>query len=237
MTTTSPDSMCGKQKPFMVIMDEVGFDIDSRFKFGNMLHDRYPDVRIIETRTPVDDEINRYVGVFYGSSYQSKCIDGVNVQWFHDLKKCKGLRFERTLNGIDNTIKIADEDIPTVIGNDEYLYNMFGEGWRLNSDWLENWDKMQPKNTDDNIKPVDSETKIEVITSINNAVIDLCEAADMKLYDPNTHTEIVEFFKDCKDTNDVEKMKKKLMTLINPIRNNKNNTEGYVNLIKDVFEL
>lgn len=237
MTTTSPDSMCGKHKPFMVIMDEVGCNMDTRFEFYNRLRGCHPDVRVIETRTRVDDEINRYVGVLYGGANQSKCIYNANVQWFHDLKKCKGLRFERTLNRIDNTIKIADEDIPTVIGNDDYLYNMIGEGWRLNSDWLENWDKMQLKNTGDDVKPVDPETKIELITSINNAVMGLCEAADMKLYGPNTHTEIVEFFKDCKDTNDVKKMKKKLMTLINPIRNNKDNTEGYVNLIKDVFEL
>lgn len=238
MTTSSPDCMCGKQKPYMVIMDEVGFDMDSRFEFDNMLHGSYPDVRVIETRTNTNDEINRYVGNLRGGVNQTKSIYSVNVQWFHDLKKCKGLRFERTLNGIDNTIKIADEDIPTVIGNDDYLYNMIKEGWTLNSDWLEDWDKMQPKDDEkDDVKPVEPMSKTELIAFINKSVMELCEAADIKLYGLNTYTEIVEFFKNCKDTDDVEKMKKKLMVLINPIRNKKDNTEGYVNLIKDVFEL
>ena len=237
ITSGAPNNMCGRVKPFMVIMDEASFDVEGRDKFNNMFLQCYPDVRVIETLTRKNDEINRYTGNFYGSQNKTKDITTVNVQWFHDLRKCNGLRFERTLNGIENTIKINEEDIPTVIGNDDYLYKMFDEGWRLNSDWLENWDKMQPKEylyEDKSIEPV---SKSEIISAINKAVTDLCETADFKIYTSNTYAGIVEFFKNCKTIEDVENMKKKLMILINPAGQRKENINGYVDLLKDIFEL
>lgn len=236
-TGGAPNNMVGRAKPFMVIMDEASFDVEGKDKFNNRFLECYPDVRVIETLTRKNDEINRYTGNFYGSQNKTKDITTVNVQWFHDLRKCNGLRFERTLNGIENTININEDDIPTVIGNDDYLYKMFDEGWRLNSDWLENWDKMQPKeylNEDKSIEPV---SKSEIISVINKAVTELCEIADFKPYTSNTYAGIVEFFKNCKTIEDVENMKKKLMVLINPAGKKKENINGYVNLLKDVFEL
>ena len=233
--TTNGDfrNIVNEKKPYMIVMDEVNFDLNRKLNFEALLRDYYSNVRVIEAMTRRDDEINRYIR----DGHKVKRIGSVNIQWFHDLKKCKGLRFERTLNGIENTIKINEEDIPTVIGNDDYLYKMFDEGWRLNSDWLENWDKMQPKEylyEDKSIEPV---SKSEIISAINKAVTDLCETADFKIYTSNTYAGIVEFFKNCKTIEDVENMKKKLMILINPAGQRKENINGYVDLLKDIFEL
>lgn len=234
MTTSgAPNNMCGTVKPFMAIMDEVSFDSKGRMNFEFELRSKYPDVRVIESWTRKDDEINRLIR----DGYKVNKIGSVNIQWFHDLKKCKGLKFERTLNGIENTIRISEEDIPTVVGNDDYLYKMFDEGWRLNSDWLENWDKMQPKEYGNEEKPIGIMSKSEIISAINKAVTELCEAADFKPYTSNTYTGIIEFFKNCETIEDVENMKKKLMVLINPAGKKKKSINGYVNLLKDVFEL
>lgn len=234
--TTSGDfrnNMVGGKKPYMIVMDEVSFDFSGKLNFEGELRIRYPDVRVIESMTRRNDEINRC----FVDGHKVKRIGSVNIQWFHDLKKCKGLKFERTLNGIENTIRISEEDIPTVVGNDDYLYKMFEEGWRLNSDWLENWDKMQPKEYGDEEKPIGSISKSEIISAINKAVTELCEAADFKLYTSNTYVGIIEFFNNCETIEDVENMKKKLMVLINPAGKKKENVNGYVNLMKDIFEL
>jgi len=233
--TTNGDfrNIVNEKKPYMIVMDEVNFDLNRKLNFEALLRDYYSNVRVIEAMTRRDDEINRYIR----DGHKVKRIGSVNIQWFHDLKKCKGLRFERTLKGIENIIRISEEDIPTVVGNDDYLYRMFEEGWRLNSDWLENWDKMHIKEYGDEDKAVEPVSKSEIISAINKAVTELCEITDFKVYTSNTYAGIVEFFKNCETIEDVENMKKKLMALINPVGKKKENINGYVNLLKDVFEL
>ena len=239
MTTSGAcEKMCGKGKPHLVIMDEVGCDMDARFKFTDMLSARYPNVRIVEARTKPKDEINAFIGTICEESRnKTGDICQVNVQWFHDIKKCKGLRFERTLHGVLNTIKISNEDIPTVVGNDDYLYEMFKEGWSLNSDWLIDWYKMQPKDDEKCDAKAVATTTVNVMEDIANAVEEISK--EMNLTDKEVVV-LIDFFKNCNDLDDIENTKKKLLVLSKAMKTGEkgnDNKKAYAKFLKDVFEL
>lgn len=224
-------------KPHLIIMDECAFETEKKLDFENKIIAANRDVRTIKTITRKNDEANRSVGWSFGYANKSHKIDFVNIQWFHDLNKCKGLRFERVLDGVQNTIQIAEDDIPTVVGNDDYLYKMFKEGWRLNSDWLVTWDKYTKceSDDDDQVEGIDEISDVEVMSAINNAVMDICKKDYSKMQIDN----VISFFKDCWTTDDVDKIKKKLLLLFENRSETKKNEDlsGYINLIKDIFEL
>ena len=225
--------MCGKQTPHLVVMDEVKPFHEEYDQFLTFLSYHQP-VKTVTVYSEIMDEMNEMGGCEDWRDYMS-------IRWYHDVNKCRGLRFENNICGIENTIRISDDDIETVIGNTDYINQMRKNGWTLNSDWMDEWRRNMPKryhqgNCDDE-KRMEEPTNIDII----NRITDLSLETGLKhgLIGKIEWDTLVQLFRDCKSMADVEKVEK-LLLFIDEIKKRtekKTDTRPYINFLKDVFEI
>ena len=217
-----PYSFIRKSNPEIVFID--GFaDMEKRSKLLDRIYAMFP-CKTIYSEVPENDENNTVV-INYEFS-----LSTMNIQWFHDLDRCSGLKLSKEISGTKAVIKPETfDDIMEIIGNGSFIYELLYDGWIIESDVVPS-----RKNNAENIEEDKDKSLSEIALCVSECVADICERTGV-----DETKKILDLFNNCTTIKETMSLYHTLEGLTGKKADKDAEdymkSENYINFLKDIF--